>query len=142
MNAERPSAAQAKNAAKRLRGTLADQGRTVSHSESLEMIARQNGYRDWNSFLAVIGNAPPVGWRVGEQVTGTYLSQDFRAEVTSVSEVKSGWFRLALKLDTPIDVVTSEHFSNVRKRIRGTVGPKGHSVERTSDGVPILRVDM
>ncbi len=92
--------------------------------------------------LAAIGNKPPRGREVGAQVTGHYLGHEFSAQITSLSRLQPGWFRLQLELDEPVDVVASEWFSNFRKRIRGVVGPKGHSVERTSDGRPHLQIDL
>jgi hypothetical protein len=47
-----------------------------------------------------------------------------------------------LDLDHPVDVVTFDSFSNLRKRIRGTVGPDGRSKEITSDGTPHLVLDL
>ena len=35
--------------ARHLRQALADRGVTVSHSEALELVARQLGVRDWNT---------------------------------------------------------------------------------------------
>lgn len=56
--------------------------------------------------------------------------------------LKPGWFRVTLHLDEAIDVVTSSGFSNFRTRIHGVVGPKGYTVERTSDGQAHLQIDM
>lgn len=55
---------------------------------------------------------------------------------------RSGWFRLVLDLDEAVDVVRFDSFSNYRKRIRAVIGPNGHSKERTSDGVPHVRLDL
>lgn len=142
MTNQLPSTTQAKDQAKRLRKKMTEDGTPVGHAKSLELIAHQHGFRDWNTMFAAIGNGPPDGWAVGEKVNGTYLSQPFEATVISISTVKPGWFRLALDLDKPVDVVTSEQFSNLRKRIRGIVGPKGQSVEKTSDGEPHLHIEL
>lgn len=142
MNTQRPSATQAKEQAKRLRRKMTEDGAPIGHAKSLELIAHQHGFRDWNAMIAAIGNGPPEGWAVGEKVNGTYMSQPFRAQVISVSMIKPGWFRLELDLDEAVDVVTSDQFSNWRKRIRGIVGPKGQSVEKTSDGETHLQIDL
>jgi hypothetical protein len=134
MNAQLPSATQAKDQAKRLRIKMAEDGASIGHAKSLELVAHQHGFRDWNTMFAAIGNAPPKGWVIGDKVSGTYLSQPFRAIVISITMVRPEWFRLELDLDEAVDVVRSDKFSNWRKRIRGVVGPKGHSIERTSDG--------
>ncbi len=142
MSAQHPSVAEAKRQAKRLRTQLGRQGTPVSHGNALELVAHQHGFRDWNAFHAAMGNRPPEGWSPGDRVEGSYLSQAFSATIVAVEMVRPGWFRLVLDLDEAVDVVTFESFSNFRTRIRGVVGPEGHSRERTSDGLPQLRLDV
>lgn len=142
MNTQLPSATHAKGQAQRLRAQMAEDGAPIGHAKSLELVAHQHGFRDWNAMFAAIGNRPPKGWAIGDKVSGTYLSQPFAAHVVSVSVIRPGWFGLELHLEQAVDVVTSDGFSNFRSRIRGVVGPKGHSVERTSDGQPHLKVDL
>lgn len=137
-----PTAHQAKDLAKRLRAKMAADGATIGHAKSLELVAQQHGFRDWNAMHAAIAISPPTGWRNGDRVTGTYLSQSFTATVLAAEEQTPGWFRLALQLDEAVDVVTSAKFSNHRARVQGVVGPKGHSQERTSDGKPHLQIDL
>ena len=135
-----PSVAEAKEQAKRLRAKLAEQGTTVSHANALELVAHNNGFRDWNTFHAAMGNRSPEDWAAGGRVRGRYLSQPFEATVIAVEMVRPGWFRLTLDLDEAVDVVTFDSFSNFRKRIRAVVGPAGTSRERTSDGTPHLEL--
>ncbi|MGJ8610044.1 MAG: glyoxalase superfamily protein [Octadecabacter sp.] len=142
MNTQIPSAAQAKDQAKRLRATMAEEGALIGHAKSLELVAHHHGFRDWNTMCSALGNGPPKGWVIGEKVSGTYLSQPFTARVVAVSTFKPGWFRLELHLDDPVDVVTSNRFSNFRTRVRGVIGPKGYSCERTSDGQAHLQIDL
>lgn len=142
MKTQLPSAVEAKAQAKRLRTRMAEDGASIGHARSLELVAHQHGFRDWNTMLAAIGNGPPKGWSIGDKVSGTYLSQSFTARVVAISIVKPGWFRLELRLDEAVDVVKSDDFSNFRSRIRGVVGPKGHSAERTSDGQAHLQIDL
>ena len=142
MNTQLPSAARAKEQAQLLRAKMAEDGSPIGHAKSLELVAHQYGLRDWNTLFAAIGNGPPKGWAIGDQISGTYLSQQFRASVISITMVRPEWFRLELDLDEAVDVVRSDKFSNWRKRIRGVVGPKGHSVERTSDGQAHLQIDL
>ncbi|MGH1357080.1 MAG: glyoxalase superfamily protein [Thalassovita sp.] len=142
MSTHLPSVLQAKDQARRLREKLAEDGTKIGHAKSLELVARQHGFNDWNAMCAALEDRPLAGWAVGDKVTGSYLSQRFTAEVVSVSLVQPGWFRLVLHLDTAVDVVTFDGFSNFRRRIRGVVGPKGHSVERTSDGQVHLQIDL
>lgn len=142
MNAQLPSVMQAKDQAKRLRAKMAQDGSTIGHAKSLELVSHQHGFRDWNALLSAIGNEPPIPWQIGDSVGGTYLSQPFTGKVISIAMLKPGWFRMKLHLDKSVDVVTSNEFSNLRTRIRGVVGPKGHSIERTSNGRPHLEIDM
>ncbi|MFG6604893.1 MULTISPECIES: glyoxalase superfamily protein [unclassified Sulfitobacter] len=142
MNPQLPSAAKAKNKAKRLRAKMAEDGTSIGHAKSLELVADQHGFSDWNTMVAAIGNAPLKGWAIGDKVSGTYLSQPFTGHVVSISTLKPEWFRLELHLDEAVDVVTFDGFSNFRSRIRGVIGPKGHSIERTSDGQAHLQIDL
>ena len=41
-----------------LYASLADAGNAVSHGQALELVARQHGYRDWNTAYAASGNRP------------------------------------------------------------------------------------
>ena len=140
MTSQLPSRAHAKELAKRLRETLVKQGESIGHAQSLELVAHQHGFRDWNALFAAICNRPQNGWSPGGRVRGRYLSHPFDATVVSVAVLKPDWFRLELDLDEAVNVVTSEGFSNFRKRIRSVVGPKGHSIERTSDDAPHLEI--
>lgn len=142
MTTQLPTAAQAKDQAKRLREKLASEGTPMGHAKSLEHVAHDHGFRDWNALSAAINAGPQNTWGPGDRVTGTYLSQPFTAQVVASVMQSPGWVQLDLQLDEAIDVVTSEGFSNLRRRIRGVVGPKGHSVERTSDGRAHLEIAL
>ncbi|MGK2740104.1 glyoxalase superfamily protein [Tepidicaulis sp. LMO-SS28] len=137
-----PSLEAAKEQAKRLRAGLSNEGTEIGHGHALELVARQYGFRDWNTLHAAIGNKPPIVWRVGDPVSGRYLSQKIEGEILAVETVGPGWFRLTLELDEAVDVVSFESFSNFRKRLTAIVGPAGSSVEKTSDGRPHLAIDM
>lgn len=136
-----PSLHDAKAQARQLRRELAAQGVVLGHAQALERVAHRHGFRDWNTLHAAIARRAGTGWAPGRRVSGAYLGHAFRARVVAVAELMPGWHRLELELDQAVDVVTSAHFSAFRKRVRGVVGPRGHSVERTSDGTPHLRID-
>ncbi|MDD9718633.1 glyoxalase superfamily protein [Dinoroseobacter sp. PD6] len=137
-----PTIPEAKQEARHLRATLAEQGEAISHAQALERVAQAHGYRDWNAFHAALRDRPPRGWEAGGRVTGRYLSQPFAATVLSTEQLRPGWVRLVLDLDVAVDVVRFDTFSNLRKRIRVEVGPEGHSKERTSDGTPHVLLDL
>ena len=66
-----PTAAQSsqgdpKTMAKRLRSALADKQVEISHSEALEIVARQYGMRDWNGLAARLGKEDEAGIRFTE----------------------------------------------------------------------------
>lgn len=128
--------------AKRLRMALPDiDGRPVSHSRALELIARQYGYRDWNTLHAAAGNGPKVLLSLGDRVSGHYLQQPFAGEVIAIASVGSGGHtRLTLQFDEPVDVVTFDSFSAYRSRVICTVDEHGVSPAKTSDGEAHMRV--
>lgn len=134
-----PSLETLKDQAKRLRARLAQEDQTISHSRALELIAAQYGFRDWNTLHAKVGNRPPLNpWMLGARVSGTYLGHPFTAEVISVQALQNrpGYYRLTMKFDEAIDVVTFESFSAFRRRINCTIDETGRSPAKTSDGRP------
>jgi len=133
-----------KDQAKRLRATLLESnGEAVSHSQSLEIIAHQYGFKDWNVLHAAIGNRPPVcPVEMGEHVRGRYLSQEFEAEVLGVVALGFDRYQLTLHFDEPVDVVTFESFSNMRQRVTCKVDATGKTLEKTSDGRPQVQLHL
>jgi hypothetical protein len=129
-----------KTQARRLRTTLAEGGKAVSHAQALELVARQHGHRDWNTAHAAAGNEPP-GPPVSlmQKVCGQYLGQEFCGTVIAVQAVAAGprW-KIILDLDEPVDVVTFDSFSSFRRRITATIGLDGRTIEKTSNGEPHL----
>lgn len=125
--------------AKRLRDRLRGAGVTLSHSESLELLAHQHGVRDWNTLHAMAGNRMHL--RVGDRVEGFYLGQPFRAEIRGMTLLGDGSHRrVTLHFDTPVDVVQFNSFSAYRQRVTGEIGWDGRSTRHTSDGQPQLIV--
>lgn len=128
-----------KDQARRLRNRLFQEGETIPHSRALELIAAQYGFRDWNTLHARVGNRPPLNpWMLGARVSGTYLGQPFTAEIIAVEAVQNrpGTYRMTMKFDTPVDVVSFESFSAFRHRVSCTIDETGRSPSKTSDGRP------
>ena len=127
--------------AKALRQALQAKGTTVSHSQALELVARQHGARDWNTLHAWLGqrNAPP-GLALGDRVTGRYLGQAYIGKIVALSGT-TRHRHVEIALDQPIDTVRFDSFSNWRSRIRGTLREDGTSLRKTSDGVPHLTLE-
>ena len=139
-----PSIEALKTQAKRLRATLAADGNPVGHSRSLELLAHQYGFRDWNTLHAAIGNRPqPSPVAVGDRVRGLYLNQPFDGDVIGVLALATpGRFRVTLHFDTPVDVVTFDSFSAFRQRVTCTIDRTGKTAEKTSDGRPHLELGL
>ncbi len=126
--------------AKRLRATLSENGAPVTHAAALETIASQWGFRDWNTMSAAAGTGPI--WQVGQSVAGHYLGHAFTARLKSVREAAGGHWHLTLVFDQPIDVVTSDRFSALRRQVNATVNARGVTHAKTSDGQPHLVLQM
>ncbi|WP_319774867.1 glyoxalase superfamily protein [Breoghania sp.] len=149
MNGIIPTLDEAKRQAKRLRADMAASGTDLSHGRSLEIVAHQHGYRDWNTFHAAIGNGPPreearrtcAPVEIGQTVRGTYLGQPFLGQVLSVHMMGTpARYAVEIDFDEPVDVVTFDSFSSFRKRVRTTVDAAGVSTSKTSDGEPHMRL--
>lgn len=130
--------------AKRLRDGLAANGNEISHGRALELVARQYGFRDWNTLFASAGNRRSVAdLRIGDTVKGRYLGQPFTGRLVGLQDLaSSGRFRLTLKFDEPVDVVTFKSFSAFRQRVTATVYETGRSAETTSNGEPHIVIDL
>lgn len=129
--------------AKRLRAALAESGHVVSHAKALDLLARQHGFRDWNTACAraEIDAPKPAHWppTLGERARGRYLGQPFAGVVTGVQRLATAdLYRLTLTFDEPVDVVSFDSFSSFRRRVTCTVARDGRSPSRTSNGVPHL----
>ncbi|UYV35867.1 glyoxalase superfamily protein [Rhodobacteraceae bacterium D3-12] len=132
-----PSPDGLKTLAKRLREAMAYAGTPLSHSEALETVARQHGFRDWNTAQASAKRQNPAPrWQIGQAVTGRYLGHAFTARIKSATESTGGFWRLTLVFDQPVDVVASKAFSNFRRQVSCVINGQGVTHERTSDGTP------
>lgn len=127
--------------AKSLRAALAATGQQISHSQSLELMAKQHGFRDWNTLHARVGNALKPSFALGQRVQGSYLGQRFLGEIIGIRAMASETrYGLTIRFDTPIDVITFEGMSNFRSQVKAVVNADGVSLEKTSDGQPHLKV--
>lgn len=133
--------AQAKARAREVRAEAARNGRSLSHANALEAVARELGYRDWNTASAKLSNQPEAPLQVGERVSGRYLKQPFAGRVHAVRELAGGMgYEVSLHFDEPVDVVEFESFSGLRQRVSAMISEDGVSWNKTSDGVPHLIV--
>ena len=141
MSTQHLSLPELKSQAKSLRAALAETGQAVTHSQSLELLAKQHGFRDWNTLHAKCGNTTHAVFSVGQRVSGRYLGQRFQGEILGVRAVGDAHYRLTIRFDRPVDVVTFEGMSNFRSQVQAVVNTEGVSAEKTSDGQPHLRID-
>lgn len=138
-----PTIEDLKSQAKRLRASLSGSN-PLSHSQALEAVARQHGYKDWNTIHAACGNAPPgPPWHIGQVVTGAYLGKPVRGTIKSVREMAEGrMFRISLDLDQPVNVSAFDSFDVMRRRLSATVTREGETVEKITGGTPQLKLDV
>ncbi|WP_414693068.1 glyoxalase superfamily protein [Pelagibacterium sp.] len=128
--------------AREYRASQLETGRSVTHAQSLEMVARFHGFRDWNTASGVLPVTRGPAYAVSQRISGTYLKQPFTGTIIGVAALGAGdMFRLTVHFDEPVDVVTFDSFSAYRQRVQATVNRDGVSPTRTSDGVPHLMID-
>lgn len=128
--------------ARRLRLALEGQGRPVSHSAALELVAQSHGLADWNTAAALSAPAQAERARsLGDRVSGRYLGQAFTGRIHALRRKGPRHQEIEIQLDQPVNVSRSALFEALRRRIRSTIGPEGRSVTATSDGVPHLVLD-
>ena len=134
-----PSLDELKAQARRLRTSLANAGNDITHSRSLELIAQQYGFADWNTLHAKIGNQPPRRtFAVGDRVRGAYLGKAFEGTVLALKAATSvpGYYTITIDFDEAVDVVEFDSFSAFRKRVTATIDEEGISPSKTSNGRP------
>ncbi len=140
-NRKHRSSADAKNAAKNLRAHFVARGHTISHSKALELVAKSEGFRDWNTFSAYLKKCETLpGFFAGDRIDAIYLGQPGSGVILKSEEFDQGRWHVAIQLDDPVDVVRFDSFSSIRSRISATIGADGNSFDHTSDGNPILRL--
>ncbi|MEX6505559.1 glyoxalase superfamily protein [Jiella sp. M17.18] len=145
-----PDIATLKSQAKRLRSGLGESGHDITHGAALELVARQHGFRDWNTAHALAEKtAQPMQGRdvssltIGSAVSGRYLGHTFSGRLVALQALSgSGRYRATIQFDQPVDVVAFESFSSFRRRITAVVDAAGRTRERTSDGRPHLELSL
>ncbi|MCB8840795.1 glyoxalase superfamily protein [Aurantimonas sp. VKM B-3413] len=145
-----PDIATLKTQAKRLRSGLGESGHDISHGAALELVARQHGFRDWNTAHARAdtpdGASPGRGvsaLTIGSAVSGRYLGHAFTGRLVALQALSaSGRFRATIQFDQPVDVVAFESFSSFRRRVTAVVDGAGRTREKTSDGRPHLELSL
>lgn len=125
----------------RARQLKAESAVPISLATALERVARDMGFRDWNTASARLSNATAASWQIGERVSGQYLKREFTGRIHGVRELQAGsGYEVTIHFDEPVDVVDWESFSSHRQRVTAMVSPEGISWAKTGDGVPHLIV--
>ncbi len=129
-----------KTQAKRLRSEMHERGHSISHSIALETVARQWGFADWNTLSAKLSASNAPNWHVGQRVTGAYLGHAVTGHLKAVRRANAGFTYLTVVFDEPVDVVESDAFTSLRKQVNACITLDGCTVEKTSNGIPHLRL--
>lgn len=138
-----PSLDALKAQAKALRLSLATTGHSISHAQSLELLAKQLGHRDWNTLHAASGNSPLPLVQLGQHITGLYFGRPFAGVIKSVSDIGHGArFQLTVRFDAPVNISKFESMVIERRQINATVNRDGQTTEKTSDSTPHLAINL
>lgn len=133
-----------KKRAQQLRERAAAEGETISHSKALERVAHTLGQRNWNTLRALAGNgepAPPA--TLGAKISGRYLGRAFTGKVLGVTALRHQQaYRVTIHFDEPVDVVAFDSFSAFRQRVTSNVTADGVTVQKTSNGQPVMVLDL
>ena len=130
-----------KSEAKALRDERNRGGTPLGQGQALEEIARQHGFRDWNTASASLPERVAVPVQVGQRVAGTYLSRPFAGLVMGVkllSDMKH--YEVTVRFDQPVNVSKFASMVHNRQRVTATVDLHGISPAHTSDGEPHMRI--
>jgi hypothetical protein len=132
-----------KSRAKRLRSYLATQDIAITHAQSLEAIAQEDGHRDWNTLAALLvaeseparatsedkNPASGLSFKVGDRVTGTYHGSAYTGVILGLETTGSaGAWRMKLHFDQPVEVGPGPNLRFTRQRVRMTIDASGTSV--------------
>lgn len=136
-----------KTNARRLRDALAAEGFDISHAKALELVAKENGARDWNTLAArPVAPATATGatkdgapFTVGENVAGTFNGSPAKGRIIGLEEtIKPDLWRVTVAFNPPVDVSTSKLFSSERRRIQMVVGADGRSRRLTGTETGVM----
>lgn len=143
MHTHLPSLQDLKAQAKRLRALQHQKGEALSHSQSLEQVAHQLGYRDWNTLHHAACVLPPVAnLKINDTVKGKYMGQEFSGRIVRLQKADEKFTRLTIDFDQAVDVVTFDSFSGFRKRVTCIVDAAGTTPQKLSNGTAQLQLSV
>ncbi|KQZ96110.1 hypothetical protein ASD64_18040 [Mesorhizobium sp. Root157] len=135
-----------KAAAKRLRSALAEDGIAITHAKALELVAKQNGVRDWNTLAtqpaaAAAEQNATTPFAVGDQVAGTFNGRDARGRIIGLEEtIKPNLWRVTVAFNPPVNAATSQLFTAERRRVQMVVGADGRSRRLTGTETGVMKL--
>ena len=136
-----PSIQTLKAEARALRDERMLAGTPLGQGQALEEVARQHGYRDWNTASASLPERVAIPLQVGQRASGTYLGQPFAGIVLGMQLLADMQHcEVTVKFDKPVNVSKFDSMVIPRQRVRATVDANGVSMARTSDGEPHMRI--
>jgi len=136
-----PSAQTLKAEAKSLRDERARVGQSMTHSQALEQVAQNHGYRDWNTARAALPDRVAVPFQVGMRVKGFYLEQPFTGLLIGVQLAhKMQAFTVTIQFDEPVNVTPNFMFAALRHRVVSTIDINGVSLAPRGNGQPQMRL--
>ena len=145
-----------KGRAKRLRSYLASQDFEITYAQSLEAVAQEDGFRDWNTLSASLlaasdparsdseekNAASALGFHVGDRVCGTYRGGDFTGTILGLEKTDGApvW-RIKIQFDEPVHLNPDGLLDLTRLRVRLMINADGTSVnlKGTPDGQMQMR---
>lgn len=131
------SAQTLKAEAKALREERFRAGETLSQGAALEAVARNHGYRDWNTARASVPDRVAVPFQVGNKVSGRYLDQPFVGRLIGVQlHGDMRHYTVTILFDTPVNVTPTFTFAALRHRVMSTVDIHGISPALSGNGHP------
>jgi hypothetical protein len=136
-----PSAQTLKSEAKSLREERARAGKAITHSQALEEVAQNHGYRDWNTARAALPDRVAVPFQVGMRVKGFYLEQPFTGLLIGVQLAHNMQaYTVTIQFDEPVNVTPTFMFAALRHRVVSTVDINGISAALRGNGQPQMRL--
>lgn len=145
----------AKSRAKRLRAYLTQQNIALTHSACLEAIAKAEGFRDWNTYVASFKLAemaiqssaeePDTFFplQVGEIVSGQYRGAAFTGRLMGLENtINPNVWRAKLHFDEAVTIPGTELLKHTRQRVRCMLDAEGMSVNLKGrpDGQLLLKI--
>ncbi len=130
--------------ARRMRDYLAEKNITISHSNALEVLAKQHGFKDWNVLTAPLQQSPEreIWPGLDDEIKGTYLGHAFRGKILKVQTAgTANTRRYTIQFDEAIDVVASKHFTNFRQRINCCLDQSLNSVDHKGQPDNIVQIE-